>query len=65
MKTLILLSIVLCGCALKHPPKFQPSAADEQLMRDFYGKPYLDPPKGWHWACSQYDEADRCYIEKN
>lgn len=65
MNKFILLSIVLCGCAVKHQPKLQPTAADENLMRDFCGKPYLDPPKGWHWVCSQYDKAERCYIDKN
>ncbi|HEX3156808.1 MAG TPA: hypothetical protein VHV32_19420 [Candidatus Angelobacter sp.] len=66
MKKLILFSVILCGCAVKHAPKFQPTPAEEQLMRDYYGKPYLDAPKGWHWVCSDLNiPSERCYIDKD
>lgn len=54
------LLLSLTGC-LAHQRRSQ---ADEKLMLDYYGKPYLEAPKGWHWVCWNMP-SDRCYIEKN
>lgn len=46
MRLCLLMAALLTGCAIKHPVRVQPPAAEEKLMRDFYGKPYLKRSKG-------------------
>lgn len=41
------------------------ASAELQLEREYYGKPWLDAPKGWHWVCSDFNiPSERCYIDK-
>lgn len=55
---------LLSGCAARHMQR--PTVAEEKLMVTYYGKPYLEAPKGWHWVCSFNGvPSERCFIDKN
>jgi hypothetical protein len=60
-KILAILILCLLGCAAEHRKPLTP--AELVTQREYYGKPYLDAPKGWHWIC--FDKADYCWIDKN
>jgi hypothetical protein len=37
---------------------------EAQLQRDYYGKPWLDAPKGWKWICADFAiPSNRCFIQ--
>jgi hypothetical protein len=56
-----LLALGMLGCAAEYR---KPLTHQElTIQRSYYGKPYLDAPRGWHWVC--FDHYDRCWIDKN